>query len=209
MLSGEFKDLKDSILRHLKKQRESQEAKKLADRLRASADVKTLVREATPPSNEADRSRVFATVSGYSVTSADVENALAPLVSHVQEQIYTLRKNELESRISEVLLQQEAIERKITTRALLDEEVTPKVRKVTDADVHDFYEKNKERISGAYEQLKPQLADYVQKVETQKMEAAYAQQLREKAKIEVYLIPPPPATHSISTDDQPTKDSES
>lgn len=193
-LSGEFRELKDSIIQHLKKERENQEAKKLADRLRAAADVKVLVLEATPPASQADRSRVFAMVEGQPVTCDDVEKALMPLVSAVQEQIYTLRNNELQSRISEVLLQQEALARKMTTEALLDEEVSPKIRQITDADAREFYQKNKDRISGEYEQSKTQIAEYLRKTERQKAEVAYAKQLRAKSKIEIHLTSPTSAS---------------
>lgn len=197
-LSGEFKDLKESIMQHLKKQNENEEAKKLADRLRATAEVKILVREATPPADDAGRSRVFATIGDQAVTSDDVERALAPLLSQVRRQIYTLRENELESRIREVLLQQEALARKMTIRSLLDDEVTPQVRKITDADVRDFYEKNKERISGEYDQMRGQMTDYLQKAERQKAEVAYVKRLQQKATVDVHLVPPPPDAASAA-----------
>src|SRR5262249_62085437 len=78
-ISEEFKDAKPAIVNHLLTQRQSDEAKRLADRLRAAADVKLLVENVTPPANEAERSRVLATISGARITSGDVEDSLRPL----------------------------------------------------------------------------------------------------------------------------------
>ena len=95
------------------------EAAELAKRLRA-ADLKILVAEPTPPANEAERAQVFATVNGERITSADVEGSLRPLILKTQEQIYDLRKQQLDLKINDVLLEQEALKRKITSRALID-----------------------------------------------------------------------------------------
>jgi len=193
-LSGEFKDLKDSILRHLKEQRQNDEAKKFSDRLREAAGVKVLAREVTPPANDAELSRVFATIGEkQTVTSGDVERGLAPLLTQVRDQIYTLRRNELDSRIAEVLLQQEALARKITIRALLDQDVTPKIQPVTDAGLHEFYDKNKDRINGTFTEVKNQMTEFLAKGERQKAETAYVEQLKAKAAIDEHLVQPPAA----------------
>ena len=68
-ISEEFKDANPAIVNHLLTQRQSDEAKKLADRLRAAADVKLLVENVTPPANEAERARVLATINGARITS--------------------------------------------------------------------------------------------------------------------------------------------
>src|SRR5262249_10915885 len=97
-LQGEFKDVKEQIINYLRNQAQGEEAKKLADRLRAKAQVKVLVESVTPPENEAARARAFAMVNGKPVTSGDIEEALKPIAFNVQEQIYTLRKQQLDLR---------------------------------------------------------------------------------------------------------------
>ncbi len=124
--SAEFEQVKERILAHLLVQRRQELAKQFAERLRNTAEVKMLVETATPPSTPADRARVFAVVNGKQITSGDIEDKLQPLISSVQAQIYELRRRDLTRKVNDVLLAQEAQKRHVTTRALLDAEVTAK-----------------------------------------------------------------------------------
>lgn len=188
---GELADVQKNIIEHLRVQRQGEEAKKFVERLRAAAQVKLLVERATLPQTEADRARVFATVNGEQVTSGDVENQLRALVSQVQRRIYNLRKKELDQKINSILLEAEAQKRKVTTQALLDAELKPKVRKVTDEDAAKFYEQNKEKMTGDFTLLRPQIVDFLQQREVAKAEAAFAEQLRSGASIQIFLAEPP------------------
>jgi protein-disulfide isomerase len=204
-IEGEFKDVKPQIISYLRAERERQEAKKFAERLRAASQVKVLVTAVTPPETAADRARVFATINGERITSGDIEDSLRPLIAAAQEQVYELRKQVLDSKINDLLLNQEAQKRKVTAKAVYDSEVTPKVRKVTDEDARKFYDENKERINGAFDQLKPQIIQYLQNQEVQKAEADFAQGLRKAAAVQVFLSEPEQPIYSVTTDDQPSK----
>src|SRR6185369_9026454 len=125
-INGEFKDVADDIISYLYQQRQQDEGRRFAATLRTPSEVKVNVTDVTPPASEADRARVLATVKGEPITSGDVENSLLPLISGVQDQIYKLRKDELELTINDTLLTQEAQKRKITATALLDTEAKPK-----------------------------------------------------------------------------------
>ena len=63
-IQGEFKDVKASIIAYMRNERQAQEAKQLADRLRTATPVKVMVENPTPPQTAAERARVFATVNG-------------------------------------------------------------------------------------------------------------------------------------------------
>src|SRR5690242_3450868 len=139
-INSEFKDVADDIVTYLFQQRQQDEAKRFAATLRAASEVKVNVTEVTPPATAADRARVFATVKDESITSADVENSLLPMISDVQDQIYKLRKDELELTINDTLLTQEAQKRKSTTTALLDTEAKPKP--VTEEQMQRFFDQN-------------------------------------------------------------------
>src|SRR5688572_15714317 len=91
-IQGEFKDEKQNILEYLRYQREQEQAKKLAERLRATAQVKVLAKSSAPPSSDADRGRVLAVVNSKQITMGDIEDSLRPLIFSVQEQVYALRK---------------------------------------------------------------------------------------------------------------------
>src|SRR5689334_13100495 len=61
-IKTEFKDEKQNILQYLSYQRQQEQAQKLAERLRAAAQVKVLAKPA-PLATNADRARVLATVN--------------------------------------------------------------------------------------------------------------------------------------------------
>jgi protein-disulfide isomerase len=204
-IQEEFKEVKESIINYLTSQRQQVEADKLANSLRSSYQVKVLVDAVTPPVKQEDRARVFATVNGENITSAKIEDDLLPFIFNVQVEIYKLRKSALDLRINDALLEQEAQNRKVTTRALLDAEVAGKIKKVTEADARDFYDKNKDKIQGDFAQFKDRIINYLGQLEEQKAEGAFADQLRKSAKLQMYLKEPEAPVLSIATDDRPAR----
>jgi protein-disulfide isomerase len=204
-IEGEFKDVKDQIINYLRVQAEQEEAKKLAERLRGGAQVKVLVETVTPPASDADRVRVFASVNGKPITSGDIEDALKPLIYSVQEQVYELRKKELDMRINDLLLEQEAKKQNKTPEALYDAEVQPRVKKITEEDARKFYEENKSRINGGFADVRAQIVQYLENREQSNAASAYAEQLRKGASVKVFLKPPDPPVFEISIEDRPWK----
>lgn len=204
-IQGEFKDVKSDIIGYLREQRQNEQAKKLSDSLRDAAQVKKLVEIATPPATAADRARVFATVNGRNITSGDIEDSLRPLIYVVQEEAYRLQSQDVELKLNDILLEQEAQKRKVTTRSLLETEVNAKVPTITEAEAQKFYNDNKERIGGDFAQMKYQIIQYLQERENQKATLAFAEQLRRGAQIQTFLTPPEQPVYTIATDDQPTR----
>ncbi len=204
-IQGEFKDEKNNVIEFLRYQRQQEQAQKLAERLRAAAQVKVLAKSTAPAATAADRARVLATVNDKQITMGDIENSLRPLIFNVQEQVYALRKQDLELKINDTLLSQEAQKKGITTRALLETEVSAKVPRVTDAEAQAFFNENKERISGDFAQTKAQIIQYMQEQKEQEATLAFAGQLRRASKIETNLTAPESPAFSIATDDQPVK----
>jgi protein-disulfide isomerase len=202
-IEGEFKDVKGQIIGYLLSQRRADEAKKFADRLRVSAKVEVLTDDVTPPATEADRARVFATVNGIRVTSGDVEDALKPMVFSIQEQIYDLRKKALDVKINDLLLDEAAKKKNVTSDALFNSEILPRVKPVTEKDIRKFFDENKEKINSDYQQVRPQILQMLQNREQGNAASAYAEELRKAAVLEVFLRPPDPPVINISIDDRP------
>jgi protein-disulfide isomerase len=200
-----FAELKDNIVGFLREQRQEERARQFADTLRAAWPVKKSVESATPPATPADRARVFATVNGRNITSGDIEDSLLPLVATAQEQLYLLRKADVDMKINDILLNAEAQKRGVTGRAVLDAEITAKAPAVTEAQALDFFNKNKGRINGDFPTLKYQIIQYLQEQEQQRLEKAFVDRLRNGASVQTFLTPPPPPVFKVSTDDQPTK----
>src|SRR5690349_8531836 len=196
-IKGEFKDVVDDIIGYLSEQAQQQEAKKFADSLRAANEVKVLVTDVTPLRTTADRARVLATIKDEKITSGDVEDSLLPLIFDVQQQVYKVRRDELELSINDTLLNQEAQKRQITTNALLDAEVKP--RPVTDQQAQTFYDQNKGRVSGDFAQTKDAIRQYLEQIEVRYAERAFVEKLRAVATIKTFLLEPEPPVFSIPT----------
>ena len=196
-IKAEFKDVADDIVSYLYEQRQQDEAKLFAGSLRAASEVKVNVTDVTPPATDADRARVLATIKDEKITSADVENSLLPMIAGVQDQLYKLRKDELELTINDTLLTQEAQKRKITATALLDAEAKPKA--VTEEQIQLFYDQNKDRVSGDYTQTRDAIRRYLEQVELRQAEHAFLDKLRGSASIQVFLVPPTRTNAAVST----------
>lgn len=203
-IEGEFKDVKPQIIGYILDQRKQDGAKTFAERLRLSAKVEVLTENVTAPETEADRARVFATVNGIRVTSDDIEEALKPAIFSIQEQIYDLRKKALEVKINDLLLDEAAKKKNVSSDALFDSEILPRVKPVTEKDIRKFYDENKEKINSPYEQVHAQIQQMLQNSEQGKAAAAYAEELRKGASLEIFLRPPDPPVINISTADRPT-----
>jgi protein-disulfide isomerase len=201
-INAEFEPVKDDIIRYLTEDRQRTEAKKFADGLRAASNTVVKVPQATVPRNESERAQVMATINGENITAGDVEDSLQALVFDVQEQVYGLRKNELDLNINDMLLVQEAQKRKITTNGLLDAEVKPKA--VTEEQARTFYEQNKDRVSGDFAQTKDAIMSYLQQTEQRLAERAFVDKLRAAASIQTFLNVPQSPVFKISTSNQPS-----
>lgn len=200
----EFSEIRENLVEYLRGEREREAAAKYAERLRAAADVKKMVERASAQT-VADRAKVLATVNGEPITSAHVEDSLRPLVYAVQEQIYALRKQEVDLKINDVLLEQEAQRQKVTTQSLMESEVKAKIPVVTEQDAQKFFNDNKERINGDFAQLKYQIIQYLEDQAAQRAQAAFAQRLRNAGSVQTFVTPPVAPVFEIATDDQPAK----
>ena len=203
-IQAEYEAAKPHIARHLLAQRQQAQARKLAERLRAAADLKILVAEPTPPEKEGDRERLFATVNGQPVKSGQIEDAIAPLIFSFQQRVYDMRKTRLESMINSKLLEQEARKRKLTPEALLEIE-TRSADRVTEQDAKRFYDENKSRITGDYPAIKDQVLSFVREEERRKAEAGLAERLLNAATVHVFLKAPSSPAFALSNEDQPLK----
>ena len=201
-IEGDFTEVRASIVTYIRDQRLSEETRKLAQRLGVGR-VHVLVEKVTPPENAADRARLLATVNLQRITSGDVEDSLEPVVFSVQEQIYELRKKQLDSNINNILLQQEANKKGTTPQELFESEVTSKMRKVTEEEIQKFYEENKARLARPLYQARGQIVDYLQEQIETEASTVYSDQLRKGAKMQVFLKVPDPPVFKIAIDDQP------
>jgi hypothetical protein len=185
-----FPTVKAQIIEHLRVARQREAAKNFADRLRAAAQVVINEKDAPRPGQPLVPTLVLATVNGAPITVGDIEDSLRPLIFSVQTELYKLRKQHVEVKINDVLLNREAQARKMTPAALVEAEATSKAKKMTDADALAFFEERKQEIGGEFEPQKQQLLLFLQEREERRAEAAFAERLRLAAAPKIFLREP-------------------
>ena len=185
-----FGSVKKDILAQVRTERENLRAYQYVNALRAGAQVKVSDMLVTPPESEDDLSRVFATVNGVNITSKDIEENLLPLIFMVQQKVYELRKRDLDIRINDLLLEQEAKRLGTTPKALVDLHIRTRAHIVSEEQARAYYEDQKAVFKGKFSEHKFQIMQFLQGQESEKSLAAYAEELRKGAAVQVYLIPP-------------------
>jgi protein-disulfide isomerase len=204
-IEGEWNEsLRAQIVEYLRGERQQAEAQKFTGRLRTGAQVNVVVADPTPPATVAERARVFATVNGKQITSGMIEDAIRPLVFNAQQQIYSLRKQQLDLRIHFLLLGQEATRLQTTTDDVLAREPGA-AKQISETDARTFYDQNKEHLKGSFEELENQIVSYLGERQQQETEAALDARLRRAAAVQTFLSEPIAPVYQISTDDQPSR----
>ena len=188
----DFKHAKNEVIAKMTKERETLRAREFANSLRVAAQVTVSDEPVTPPRTEEDLSRVYATVNNVNITSRDIEQGLLPLIFQVQQQVYDLRKKDLDLKINDLLLEQEAKRLGTTAKALIDQNVIMKVPIITEEQLREFHKANKARLNGDFSTLKFQIMQHLLQQEQQKLSLAYAEQLRQGAAVQIYLTAPGP-----------------
>ena len=145
-----------------------------------------------PGSLRADAtSAVLATVGERSVTEAEIENQIKGQMLRLNNQIYSLKKQAVDSIINAHLQEQEAKKRGITRQQLRQQEVTDKTEPVSDAEVEDYYTENKTRFGEReLEEVQAQLKQSLQARKQQQRQQAFAAELRKAVTIDFKLTPP-------------------
>ncbi|HJS23527.1 MAG TPA: hypothetical protein VJ751_04090 [Pyrinomonadaceae bacterium] len=189
-IGKDFKSVKKDIVAQLKSEREAVRAIEFANALRVAAQVVVSDQQVTPPANEADLARVFATVNGVNITSLDIEQSLLPLIFQVQQQVYAIRKRELDLKINDLLLVEEAKRLGTTPKALIDQNVRAKVPIPSEEQARAFYNEQKAELNGEFSDLKVQIIQYLLGEEERKLSTVYAEELRKAAAVQIYLTEP-------------------
>jgi protein-disulfide isomerase len=159
--------------------------------------------QTSKPTSPSDKKSALAEVNGKAVTSEEVEGALGARLAQLEEQIYQLKRQRLESLIAERLLANEAARRGVTTQALVDTEVTAKAASVTPEDVEKFYQANKTQIGGVLDvNLRARITSFLQNQRLDSRREEFLQTLRSQSKV-IINLPPPEFRLKASTEGAP------
>jgi len=147
----------------------------------------------------------LAEVDGEAIGSEEVDKALGAQLQRLEEQVYTLRRQKLDALIADRLLAREAAKRGVSAQALLDAEVTSKVKLVTEQEVERYYQANKARLRGDEATVRAQIRNQLQNQMLAAQREAFIGSLRAQANVVVRLSPPPVVRIEVATEGAPTR----
>jgi protein-disulfide isomerase len=151
---------------------------------------------AAQPSRPA-ASDVVASVGQTTITLAQVDELAlqSPVASYdglkLSQALYEARRAVIDEMVGNALLDQEAQSRGIVRTALVDQEITAKVKLPTDADVETWYRANQDRVQGApLEQLRAPIRAMLADERSKAARGAYLDVLKSKTPVKVTLAAP-------------------
>ncbi|HJQ84328.1 MAG TPA: thioredoxin domain-containing protein [Candidatus Binatia bacterium] len=132
-----------------------------------------------------------ATVGDRTITRAELEAHVRPKLIEIENERYEALREGLDELIAEELEKREAKARGISPEQLEQQEVTGKVAAPTDAEMQKVYDENKAQLRGrTFEQVKPQLIEYLTEQKAGERREAFLGELRKKHKATIALRPP-------------------
>jgi len=133
-----------------------------------------------------------AEIDGEKISLQELNKAAGQSLATLQQQAYSLKQEKLEQMIDDRLLAREAQRRRISLEELINTEITAKLPEITPQEIHRVYELNKAQLqrpeADVEEQLRSALLD--KNIATRRHE--FANTLRAKARVTIYLEPPSP-----------------
>ncbi len=139
---------------------------------------------------QATANEALAEVNGETITAKDLQTRAGAKLSSLEEQIYALKRAELDALIAQHLLAQEAAKRGIAVAALMDDEITSKVALVTEKEIDEYYNANKARLRGDEATVRPRIRQLLQQQKLNARQEVFLSSLRSNAKIVDRLEPP-------------------
>ncbi len=148
---------------------------------------------------------VLATVNGVPITEDDVRKTVGLEISRLEEQIYQLRRQQVDGLVARRLLEAEAARRGQSVEALEQAEVTAKITPVTEAEIDAFVEANRARIRGDVTQLRPQIREFLTEQQADARRSTLVEGLRAAAKVEMLLEAPAPYRAEVDIEGAPVR----
>jgi hypothetical protein len=152
---------------------------------------------AQAPSPPANPDQVVAEVGGRSVTLKELdarwEEFDAPERARVTQMLYQNRRNVLEQMVGDMLIEGAAKAAGQTVEAFVAADAAKRMKPVTEAEVAQFYEQNKERAQGrTLDELRQQINDFLSAQRQQQTRAQLVDELKTKnaSGVKVLLEPP-------------------
>ena len=155
-----------------------------------------------------EKNSALAEVNGEVITAADLDRAVGPSLAKLQEQIYALKKEKLETLVQERLLKSEAEKRGVAVEAMLQTEIEGKVEPISDEEVRVFYEANKARLKGEEAGLREPIRSYLRDQKVEARRKVFLAQLRSQGNVVIHLEPPEVYRAELSVEGAPFRGAE-
>ncbi|MGE9292167.1 MAG: thioredoxin domain-containing protein [Puniceicoccales bacterium] len=142
---------------------------------------------------------VLATVGDEVITVADVERPLVSPLHKRRQEIYQMQNAVLQTRINDLLLEQEARDKGLSFDELVAS-IRGQITPPTDRMLDHYYETGLYRMWGSWDgseqEVKTKIREYLHNRDTNQLLLDHCQQLRDVYPVEIYLKEPPlPLTH--------------
>jgi protein-disulfide isomerase len=147
----------------------------------------------------------LAEVNGEAIEPEELERAVAGKLAHLEEQIYQLKRYELDALVAQRLLAIEAKKRGVSVLDLENQEITLKAGRVTEPEIEAFYNENKASLQGAGAELRQKIRVYLQAQKVAARRDLYLELLRSQAKILIRLQPPAAARLNVKIAGAPSR----
>jgi protein-disulfide isomerase len=190
------------VATYLVNEREEKLSLQLIERLKKMHPVVPGVDINTPGLKE---DAVVATVAGQPVKAGAIYERLKPVAYRIRMTAYETAKSRADVLVNSALVVDEANKRGIGPEQIIRAEISDKTKPPTEAEIRKFYDDNKARISGEFEQVRYQIATYLQEQDKQRLEKELADRLQKGANIRWLLTEPPQPVQAVSTDDDPSR----
>ncbi len=154
---------------------------------------------------EGDPNKIVAEVFGRKITEAELHQAVSVDLYELQSNIYELKKRKIEELIGKIVLEKEATRKKISVNELLEREVQRNIKKVSDKDVNNFYEQQKEHLKGTKDQYDERIRNFLQNERYNEAYQKYIERLKNTARAQVYLEKPERPRITLNLTPAPSK----
>jgi hypothetical protein len=150
---------------------------------------------------------VAARIGDKVITLDEVDQKAMAANMNAYQALYTARRQALEELIAEELLEKTAAARGISRDELVESEIDPKVKPVTDADIEAFYNQNRNRMGNrTLDQIRGQILTFLQNQYRFEARKDFLDQVKKDAGVRISLQPPRAEVRIAAHD--PTKGSD-
>ncbi|HYO54424.1 thioredoxin domain-containing protein [Archangium sp.] len=150
----------------------------------------------TTTSTEPAPDTVVATFGdGQKITFGELNDRIKDQLANLDKQKHQLRKQGIEGFVVERLVQAEAKKRNLTEEQLVKAEVDDKIPQPPEEEIKKLYDEAKGRLppGTTYEQVKPQIVDFLTGSKKQERAREFFNELKKTANVQITLPEPPKA----------------